>query len=205
MVLSIASFRFEKVEWPSNREDICYLNRGQLGLINSEAHNGGCKQVPAREGGEPVAIHEEHTVVIERPVEEVFAFAADPNNDTLWQSTSLETEQTSEGPVDVGTTFRNTSKFLGRRIESTYEVTENDPPHKQCVRITSGPIPGSGCYLFEPAGGGDSTRFTQRFEAEVGGFFRLAEPLVGRAIRRQQEADMATLKDMLEAGETKGT
>ena len=150
-----------------------------------------------------MAIREEHTVVIERPVEEVFAFATDPNNDTLWQSTSLETEQTSEGPVGVGTTFRNTTKFLGRRIESTYEITENEPPHKQCIRITSGPIPGSGCYLFEPTDDG-STRFTQTFEAEVGGFFRLAEPLVGRAIRRQQETDMATLKDLLEAGEAEG-
>ena len=150
-----------------------------------------------------MAIRQEHSVVIERPVEEVFAFVTDPNNDPLWQSTSLETEQTSEGPVDVGTTFRNTSKFLGRRIDSTYEVTENDPPNKQCVRITSGPIPGEGCYLYEPADGG-STRFTQNFEAEVGGFFRLAEPLVARAIRRQMEADMATLKDLLESSETEG-
>lgn len=62
-----------------------------------------------------------------------------------------------------------------------------------------------GCYLFEPSDDGGSTRFTQTFEVEVGGFFRLAEPLVGRTIQRQQEADMATLKDMLEADETKGT
>ena len=102
--------------------------------------------------------------------------------------------------MDVGTTFRNTSKFLGRRIEPTYQVTENDPAHKQCVRIISGPIPGTGCYLYELADGG-STRFTQTFETEVGGFFRLAEPLVARAIRRQMEVDMATLKDLLEAGE----
>jgi hypothetical protein len=38
----------------------------------------------------------------------------------------------------------------------------------------------------------------------VGGFFRLAEPLVGRALRRQMQADMETLKDMLESGETEG-
>jgi uncharacterized membrane protein len=150
-----------------------------------------------------MAIREEHTVVIDRPVEEVFDFATDPNNDSLWQSTTLETEQTSEGVVDVGTTFRNTTKFLGRRIESTSEISENEPPHKQCIKITSGPIPGSGCYLFESADDG-STRFTQTFEAEVGGFFRLAEPVVGRAIRRQMEADMATLKDLLEAGEPEG-
>jgi uncharacterized membrane protein len=150
-----------------------------------------------------MAIRQEHSVVIHRPVEEVFTFVTDPNNDSLWQSTTLETEQTSEGPVEVGTTLRSTAKFLGRRIEMTMEVTENDPPHRQCLRITSGPIPGDGCYLFEATDGG-STRFTQTFEAEVGGFFRLAEPLVGRAISRQTEADMATLKDLLESGETEG-
>ena len=150
-----------------------------------------------------MAIREELSVVVDRPIEEVFAFATEPENEPLWQSTSLETEQTSGGPVGVGTTFRNTSKFLGRRIDSTYEVTENEPPRRQCVRATSGPIPGSGCYLFEPAEEG-GTRFTQRLEAEIGGFFRLAEPLVGRAIRRQMDVDMATLKDLLEAGGTEG-
>ena len=151
-----------------------------------------------------MAVREEHSVMVERPVEEVFAFTADPNNAPFWQSTTLELEQTSEGPVDVGATFRNTTKFLGRRFDTSYEMTENEPPHKQCYRVTSGPIPGEICYLFEPTDGG-STRFTQTFEAEVGGFFRLAEPLVARAIRRQMEADMATMKDMLEAEETTGT
>ena len=149
-----------------------------------------------------MAIREELSVVIGRPVEEVFDFATDPENEPLWQSTSLETERTSEGPLGVGATFRNTSKFLGRRIESAYEVTEMEPPRRQCIKIVSGPIPGSDCYLFEPAEGG--TRFTQTFVVEVGGFFRLAEPLVARAIRRQFDADMATLKDVLDAGGTGG-
>ena len=92
-----------------------------------------------------MGIREEHSVVIERPIEEVFAFVTDPNNDSLWQSRTLETEQTSEGEVDVGTTWRNISKFLGRRIDTTMEVTENEPPRRQCVRVTSGPIPGEGC------------------------------------------------------------
>ena len=150
-----------------------------------------------------MTVREEHSVVIERPVQEVFAFSADPNNDALWLSSTLETEQTSEGPMGVGATFRNTTKFLGRRFDTTYEVTESEPPHKRCFRVTSGPVPGEVCYVFEPGEGG-STRFTQNFEAEVGGFFRLAEPLVARAIRRQMEADMATLKDLLEAGDKNG-
>ena len=148
-----------------------------------------------------MAVRVEHSVVIERPIEEVFAFAADPNNNPLWQSFSLETQSVSE--VEVGTTFNNVIKFLGRRIETTLEVVESEPPLRQCVRVTSGPIPASGCFVFEPADGG-STRFTYTLEAEVGGFFKLAEPLVGRAARRQTETDMATLKDLLEAGMPEG-
>jgi carbon monoxide dehydrogenase subunit G len=151
-----------------------------------------------------MTIRQEHNVVIDRPINEVFAFITDPNNDSLWQAWTLETEQISEGPVDVGTTLRSTAKMLGRRIEVTMEVTENDPPHRQCVRITSGPIPAFGCYQLEPADGG-STRFTQTFEGEVGGFFRLAEPVVGRVIGRQTDADIATLKDLLESSETDGS
>ena len=149
-----------------------------------------------------MSIQQEHTVVIDRPVEEVFAFVTDPNNDPLWHASTLEAEQTSEGAVEVGTTYRIVLKFLGRRIETTYEITEYEPPRRHCVRITSGPIPAVGCHLLEPTDGG-STRFTQTLErGELGFFFRLAEPLVRRAINRQSEADMATLKDLLESGET---
>ena len=151
-----------------------------------------------------MAIKQEHTVLIDRPIEEVFAFVTDPNNDSLWQAWTLETEQTSEGALDVGSTLRSTAKMLGRRIEVTMEVTQNDPPHRQCVRITSGPIPATGCYQLEPAEGG-STRFRQTLEGEVGGFFRLAEPVVGRVISRQTEADMATLRDLLESSATDGS
>ena len=144
-----------------------------------------------------MAAREQHSVLIDQPLEEVFAYITDVNNNSLWQSSTLETEQTSEGAVGVGTSYRSVSKFLGRRIETTLEVTEHEPPRKQCVRVTSGPIPAISCYLLEPADGG--TRFTQTLEAEAGGFFRLAEPLVARAYQRQMHSDMATLKDLLEA------
>ncbi len=146
-----------------------------------------------------MAARQQHGVVIDKPLEDVFAYITDVNNNSLWQSSTLETEQTSEGAVGVGTTYRSVSKFLGRRIETTLEVTEHEPPRKQCVRVTSGPIPAVGCYLLEPADGGGGTRFTQTLEAEAGGFFRLAEPLVARAYGRQLQSDMATLKDLLEA------
>ncbi len=60
-----------------------------------------------------MAAREQHSVLIDQPLEEVFAYITDVNNNSLWQSSTLETEQTSEGPIGVGTTYRSVSKFLG--------------------------------------------------------------------------------------------
>ena len=141
----------------------------------------------------------EHSVVIERPVEEVFAYITDPANDAAWNGPIVETVQTSEGPMGVGTTMRSTASFLGKRFDTDLEVTEYELNRRECVRTVSGPISGAGCYIVEPFEGG--SRFTSVWEAEMGGFFKLAEPLVIRAGNRQTEADLATLKDILEAGD----
>ncbi len=139
----------------------------------------------------------ETSVVINRPVKEVFAFLEDPANDPQWQSGLLEAEYTSEGPLGVGTTAREVRKLLGRRIESTYEITEYEPDSKMALKTTSGPIPIEQSASFEAVEEG--TKVTLVGEFEPGGFFKLAEPIVGRVAKRQFEADVANLKELLEA------
>ena len=41
----------------------------------------------------------EMSIVINRPVEEVFAFLSDFENNPKWQATSVEARKISEGPV----------------------------------------------------------------------------------------------------------
>lgn len=139
----------------------------------------------------------EHSVTIERPVEEVWAYINDPRNDIEWQSMIMEAVQVSEGPIGVGTVERITAKVLGRRFDTTFEVTEYEPNRRSRIKTTSGPVPFTGTYEVERADGG--TRFTWAMEGEPGGFFKVAEPLVARVISRQVRADMETLKDLLEA------
>lgn len=139
----------------------------------------------------------EHSVVINRPVEEVFAFLEDSQNDPKWQSGVLEAEQTSEGPIDVGATFREVRKFLGRRLESTYEITEYELNRKFASKATSGPIPYTISTTFEPHEGG--TKVSVIGEAEVGGFFKLGEGVVSRTFANSLEADFDSLKAIMEA------
>jgi uncharacterized protein YndB with AHSA1/START domain len=140
----------------------------------------------------------EESVVINRPIEEVFAFVADPEKMPEWMSDLLEAKQTSEGPLDVGATVTAVAHPLGRRIPSTQEIIEYNPNDKFAYKSTSGPVASKDEFIFEPVAGG--TKVTRLTEVELGGFFRLAEPLAVRMLRRQFETNFAQLKDLLEAG-----
>ena len=139
----------------------------------------------------------EASVEIDRPTEEVFAYMTDIENLTQWMSELVEAKQTSEGPVGVGTTISAVATPLGRRAESIQEVTEYEPNRKFTFKSTSGPVESKDEYTFESVAGG--TKVTRVAEAKMGGFFRLAEPVAVRMMRRQFETNFANLKDLLEA------
>ncbi len=139
----------------------------------------------------------EASVVINRPVEEVFEFVTNPKNDLLWQPGVLESEQTSEGPMGVGTTLRSVSQFMGRRMEGIGEVIGYKANKKITYKEASGPTSGELSLTFEPVEGG--TRVTLVGEWEPRGFFRLPDPIVVRMTQRDVEGSLANLKDILEA------
>jgi uncharacterized protein YndB with AHSA1/START domain len=139
----------------------------------------------------------EESVVIKRPVEDVFAFMSNPENDPQWQSETTETEITSQGPIGVGTTYLDVTHFLGRRIESIYEFTEYETNKKLSLKTTSGPIPIEATITYESVENGTKVNFSARGEA--GGFFKLAEPLVARMAQRSWTTNYANLKDLLES------
>jgi len=140
----------------------------------------------------------ENSVVINQPIEEVFAFVSNTENGPLWQTQVQEAKVTSDGPFGVGSTTAQTAHFLGRGIETEGEITEYEQNRKIAWKSTSGPIPGEGQNTFEAVGEGQ-TKFTLTAELDIGGFFKLAEPLVARSARRQMEANLDNLKDILEA------
>jgi uncharacterized membrane protein len=139
----------------------------------------------------------EISTVINRPLEEVFAFLSNPENGPKWSSGSSDVTIMSAGPIGVGSTYRSVRTFLGRRIESEIEVTAYEPNRSYATKSTSGPFPMESRVTFERAEGG--TRVSATLVGEPGGFFKLAEPLLVSMIKRQFDADLANLKDLMEA------
>ena len=140
----------------------------------------------------------EETVTIEQPIERVWAFVMDEANDALWQTTLTDVHRLTDGPVGVGTRVSESRRFLGRTIETIWEMTECDAPHHSSIASVKAPFAWQGSYTLEETGEG--TRFTLRMQGNPGGFFRIAEPLLERFVRREMAGNLGNLNDVLEAG-----
>ncbi len=136
---------------------------------------------------------------ISRPAGDVFAVLADVSKNARWSSSAVEGLQTSPGPVAVGTTAREVSTFLGRRIEVDSVVTEFLAGRRLAYRTTGGPFPFSGS--FDVAAEGDGARVTATFEATPSDVLAFLGPLFAMLVRRAFERDLASLKRLMEAGD----
>lgn len=132
---------------------------------------------------------------LNRPVEEVFAFVADHDNLRRWQSNLIEGKQVTDGPLRVGTRFREVRR-LGRRpstIEA--ELTVFEPNIRFATKTLTQPLV---TVSYDFAAEGDGTRLTYTFVMHTRGMMRLLQPLIARSIKKQTAADLAKLKQVLE-------
>lgn len=135
---------------------------------------------------------------IDRTQQEVFDYLSDPSNDSKWRSSAVSSEWISDGPPGVGSKLKSVDRMLGREMESTIEITAWDPPKSFAQKALGGPVPFEFTVTLEPHG--DGTHVTIDGQAEIGGFFKIAEGLAGKQFENQIEDDIAGLKRALEGG-----
>jgi uncharacterized protein YndB with AHSA1/START domain len=137
----------------------------------------------------------EKSVLINKPVEEVFAVVTDGSKASTWQG-GLEAV---EGVTDtVGAQFTEVRKFLGREMRSVLEVTAFEPCSKWAARIVKGPVPYEVTVRLDPQEGG--TRLTTSVEGEPTGFFKMAEGMFTSQLEKSIEQDTDRLKRLMEEG-----
>jgi carbon monoxide dehydrogenase subunit G len=141
-----------------------------------------------------VAVYE-HTVEIERPREEVFAFVTDPRNYPRWQPSLVEIRPHSKGPLRLGSEATEVRTFLGREVETTWTCVEHEAHERSAIQADDGPVPFKGTFVLEALG--RRTRFTWIVETR-GAAARLGGPLVGRTTSRELKQNSECLKQLLE-------
>jgi uncharacterized protein YndB with AHSA1/START domain len=141
----------------------------------------------------------EASVVINRPIEEVFAFLADGENDPKFSPRVLEIAKTTEGPPGVGTVYASTVKDAGVKTKREFKLTEFVPP----TRIRWAEV--SQNLVMAPEGGYDlaeedgATRLTVHNVLEGHGVGKLIAPLALRSARKGADDFAAAIKAAVEA------
>jgi uncharacterized protein YndB with AHSA1/START domain len=136
-------------------------------------------------------------IEIDRPREEVSAFAADPANATAWYKNIKAVEWETSALVTVGSRVRFRAQFLGRSLEYTYEIREIEPGQRFVMATAQGPFPMETTYTWKDTAGG-GTKMSLRNRGEPTGFAAVAAPVLTRAMRKANDADLRRLKALLE-------
>ena len=139
----------------------------------------------------------EESVEIKRSTDKVFAYTTDAKTWTKWQSTFPEAEQTSQGPVGVGTTFKGMIHMMGLTMKWTAKATEYEPNRKWAKNITSAGMTIEQHNTYDPIEGG--TRFTIVYNMKVGGLMKLFSPMIVSSTRKALKKALGDLKGVLEA------
>lgn len=132
--------------------------------------------------------------IIKRPPEEVFDYITDPAKSVLWQSSVAEI-QASPG-LTKGSSGMVVMGLFGRRMVSRFEVIENDGHSYYRARSTQGPIEYDSTQRVDPVPEGSQVSFVTKIDA--GTVFRLAETALQAIAKARFEADLETLKALLE-------
>ncbi len=137
-------------------------------------------------------------IVIDRQVADVSAYATDPTNAPEWYANVDSVEWKTLPPATKGSSVAFIARFLGRRLEYTYEVVELQPGERLVMRTQQGPFPMETTYTWDAVGDG-STLMTLRNRGEPSGFSKVSASVMAPAMRRANRKDLANLKRLLEA------
>ena len=137
-----------------------------------------------------------NVIEVERPIEDVFAYLADFENVPSWNYAIAETEKTSDGPVGVGTTYRQV-RTLPSRSEETFELTVYEPHRSLGLSGTLGPFAAELEYRLEPVERG--TRVTNQVELQPRGILGMVGQLAGSRVKEAVADNLAALKRILES------
>ena len=135
-------------------------------------------------------------IVINRPPVDVFEFIADVGNNPQWQRGMKEAHFTSGPPLRVGSTYAQVATFLGRRIESRFEIVEYEPGRLIKGSTTVSPFPITFTRFVEPDG--EFSHVTAIVEGRPDGVFGLVSPIVRRMVGASVARDYANLKRLME-------
>ena len=138
---------------------------------------------------------------VSRPRSEVFEFLTEVDNFPRWQSGVSEAASLTPGALHVGSQFTEAASIGPWKLRIVGTVTDLKVNERLAFQArSSGPLDCDVRIDLQPIAGG--TRVTLSGAARLKGFWRLLQPMLARELRNETQAELASLKQLLEAPAT---
>lgn len=139
------------------------------------------------------------SIDIDRRPEDVYAYVTDPTHLPEWQDSAVSAVPMGDLPVQVGSKVMVTRQIGKRRVPTTMQVLELDPPRSWHMHGLDGPVRPDVRGRIEPLDGGTRSRVTLAIDFEGHGLGRALVPLVVKPmVRKEMPRGEEKLKHLLE-------
>jgi uncharacterized protein YndB with AHSA1/START domain len=136
----------------------------------------------------------EKVVVVAKPLDEVFAYLTDFTTTTEWDPGTVVTVL-QHGDGGVGTTYLNTSTFMGRQTQLTYVVRELVPHERIRLQGENKTVVAVDTMSFRRLEAGTEVTYSADFTFK--GATRFLAPLFKPALERLGQQAQAGLRESL--------
>jgi uncharacterized protein YndB with AHSA1/START domain len=138
----------------------------------------------------------ENAIVIARSVEDVFDYWVDLAREPEWNPKARRVEKVTDGPIGLGTRFEG-EYLKGDTMTIEYVRYERPAAWATVGRSPRLDVNGEGRL----STGEDGVHLFMRMELSPKGTLMLLSPILGRFMHRQQERNLAAIKQALEGSE----
>ncbi len=135
------------------------------------------------------------SIRVDRPIGDVFRYAADFENVEQWDPGVTESRKVSSGPVREGTEYRVVAKSGPSRIPMRYVVTDYSPPNRVVLEGEGKRIRAIDSITFEQEGSG--TKITYEADLSFSGLLGSAEPMMRGTLDRVGKKAVEGLRSAL--------
>lgn len=136
-------------------------------------------------------------ITVERPVEQVFNFVADPQNYSQWMGGVSRAEAKST-PLRNGSIVQLAGRFGMWNIDAPFQITSFQPNREFGMKGAAGPFWFEGTWKF--SGEGATTRLSVEGLYRMSGGWRLVEPLFAGEVKNGEANELKKIKALLEKG-----
>ncbi|MEN8702079.1 SRPBCC family protein [Bacillus infantis] len=140
------------------------------------------------------------TVIIRRPVAEVFQYATNPDNAPEIMPNVVKMEKATDGPIGPSTRFIETRMIRGKKVKAEIEYTQFEQDKSYTAKSNSNGLVVTYDYTFTEIDEGTQVELEANIHTS-GFIMSLTRPMLVKIIKKEDGRQLSYLKQMLQGDE----